>query len=119
MVTFARLVFFAALSTTFSQAAVADMTAYQLEQLIGWTIIDSKTIEGYRDDGEDKESDWEGCDFGRTVYFLDGTSVTCNSFGYQYSFMPKAILFGRSMTYQGKQHTLYKMLVDGQLYDVY
>lgn len=102
----------------YSSNVVADIDEYQLEELVGWTIVASKSIAGYRDPGEKKSDDWEGCDFDRTVYFSDGTTVTCYSYGYQYAYMPKAILFGHEITHEGKKYTMYKMLVQGQLYDV-
>ena len=90
-----------------------------LEKHIGWTIIASKTIEGYRDSGEEKKDDFEGCEYDRIVYFMDGTKVTCNSYGYQYAYMPKAILLGKSTTYKGKDLTIFKMIVNSNVYDVH
>ena len=46
-------------------------------------MVASKTIEGYRDPAKEKKDEFEGCDFDRVVYFMDGTKVTCNSSGYQ------------------------------------
>jgi len=55
-------------------------TAQDLTGLVGWCIIDTKTISG-RIDGDGKRSDdFEGCDFGRKILFLDGTYLTCSSY---------------------------------------
>ena len=54
-----------------------------LENNVGWTIVDSKTIDGYKDQGEPKADDFEGCDYDRIIYFRDGTTATCSSYGYQ------------------------------------
>jgi hypothetical protein len=105
---------FLCLISTFAYSDCASI----LENHVGWTIIASKTIEGYKDRGKEKKDDFEGCDFDRIVYFMDGTTVTCNSYGYQYSFMPKAIILGKSVTYNEKKLNMIKMLVDGNEYDV-
>ena len=97
--------------------ALADCTSI-LEQNVGWTIVGSKTIEGWRDPGKKKEDGFEGCDHGRIIYFMDGSSVTCNSYGYQYAYMPTAIILGRSINYKGKSISIYKMIVEDDEYDI-
>ena len=88
-----------------------------MEKNIGWTIIDSKTIQGFRDKGKKSDS-FEGCVSGRIIYFTDGTTVTCSSYGYQYAYMPTAIILGKALTYQGKNITMYKMIVENDEYDI-
>lgn len=89
-----------------------------LEKNVGWTIIDSKTIDGFKDKGKEKKNDYEGCDYDRVIYFTDGTSAICSSYGYQYAYLPTAIILGKSSKYQGKDITMYKMIVDGDEYDI-
>jgi len=89
-----------------------------LESNIGWTIIDSKTIDGYRKENGEKEDSFEGCEHGRKIYFRDGTTATCNSYGYQYAYAPTAIILGKSITYKGKNFTMLKMIVEGEEYDL-
>jgi len=87
-----------------------------LESNIGWTIVDSKTIDGYRKENGEKEDSFEGCEHGRVIYFRDGTSATCSSYGYQYAYAPTAIILGKSVTYKGKNFTMHKMIVEGNEY---
>jgi len=101
-----------------SCSARADVS-YQLEQLVGWTIIDVKTIEGFKEIGEQKQSGFEGCNGDTNIYFMDGTVAQCMSLGLQLSLMPKAIIFGTKTTYKGKEMLLYKMLVEDNLYDIF
>jgi hypothetical protein len=89
-----------------------------LESNIGWTIIDSKTIDGYKNEDGGKENSFEGCEHGRIIYFRDGTSATCSSYGYQYAYAPTAIILGKSVTYNGKNFTMQKMIVEGDEYDL-
>lgn len=89
-----------------------------LESNIGWTIVDSKTIDGYRKENGEKEDSFEGCEHGRVIYFRDGTSATCDSYGYQYAYAPTAIILGKSVTYKGKNFTMLKMIVEGDEYDL-
>ena len=90
-----------------------------LESNIGWTIVDSKTIDGYRKENGKKEDSFEGCEHGRIIFFRDGTSVTCNSYGYQYAYAPTAIILGKFVTYKGKNLTMLKMIVESEEYDLY
>jgi hypothetical protein len=80
-----------------------------LDQVIGYALVAAPTIEGYIQDGQRKD-DFEGCDFDRIIVFADGTGVRCTSYGYSYSYRPKAYVFvsGLSM----------KMCVSGNFYSV-
>ena len=91
----------------------------QLRQLVGWTITAVKTIDGYVKENGSRSSEFEGCEFDRVLIFTDGTTVTCNSYGYQYAHRPTAIIFSKSMQHEGETGTLRKILVNGTLYDVY
>ncbi|MCF7997352.1 MAG: hypothetical protein K9L32_05795 [Chromatiaceae bacterium] len=88
------------------------------ESNVGWAIVDSKTIDGYRKENGEKEDSFEGCEHGRVIYFRDGTSATCNSYGYQYAYAPTAIILGKSVNYQGKSFTMLKMIVECDEYDL-
>ena len=76
-----------------------------LEKSIGWTILESKIIASWQDSGEEKKDGFEGCNFGRIIFFLDGTRAKCNSFGFQFAFMPTAIILAKSVNYKGKPFT--------------
>ena len=80
-----------------------------LDEVVGYTLIASKTIEGRIDNGK-REDDFEGCDFDRIIVFSDNTGVRCTSYDYSYSYRPDAYIFsdGNSM----------KMCVDGDFYEV-
>ena len=85
---------------------------------VGWCIIDTKTISGRIDSDGKRSDDFEGCDFGRKILFLDGTYLTCSSYSYTYSYMPEATILARKMNYRGKSITLYKMVVEGESHDM-
>jgi len=93
-------------------------TATALSKLVGWTIIDSKTIDGYRDPDNKGDDTFEGCDYDRIIIFTDGTGVECSSYSYTYAYRPTAILLGKSVNYNGSQFTMYKMVVGDNFYDV-
>lgn len=96
---------------------VADISENQLEQLSGWTIVGSKQISGYVKDDGSEESSFEGCEHGRVLLFSDGSGVRCQSYGYQYAYMPTAIILAKSITYEGKTLTMVKIIVKSQIYD--
>lgn len=74
------------------------------DELVGYTLLDIKTV----------DNEFNGCDRGKRIIFTDGTYVTCNSYGYSYSYRPKAIIFGISSG--GGLHL--KMYVNGNLYNI-
>jgi hypothetical protein len=100
-----------------ASAALADC-GDELEGLVGYTIIASKTIEGYRGPGREKDDSFEGCDYDRIIIFDDGTGLRCTSYGYQYAYRPTAIIFGKRMEFQGRSVTVLKMLVEDEVYDM-
>jgi hypothetical protein len=86
--------------------------------LVGYTIIASKSIEGYRGPGREKDDSFEGCDDDRIIIFTDGTALRCAAYGHQYAYRPTAIIFGRRMEFHGRSLTLLKMLVEDAVYDM-
>ena len=104
---------------TFLTSSIANAdVSYQLEQLVGWTIVEVKTIEGHQEPGQPKQSGFEGCNGDTRIFFMDGSVAQCMSLGLQLSLMPKAVIFGTKTTYKGKEMILYKMLVEDNLYDI-
>ncbi|MUK64020.1 hypothetical protein GNP81_19215 [Aliivibrio fischeri] len=98
--------------------SIAQVDESTLEQLVGWTLIETKTIEGfYNDDGKYEDS-FEGCDYDRVIQFVDSTQIECSSYGYQYAYRPTAFIFGKNTNYKGKSYTLYKMIVEDDVYDI-
>ena len=96
--------------------AYADL-ADELENLVGYTIIASKTVERWYDDDE-KDDAFNGCSHGRVIVFTDGTTLTCAEYGYQYAYRPTAVILGKEVTYQGKSFYDFKMIVEDEVYDM-
>ena len=96
-------------------AASADIF-YELQSMVGWAIIDSKTIVAFKEPGQAKQSGFEGCN---GIYFMDGSTAQCSSLGLTLDIMPTAIIFGKLMDYKGKKVSLYRMLVGDQVYDIF
>ncbi|KJV44346.1 hypothetical protein CAP42_09610 [Acinetobacter indicus] len=97
--------------------ASADL-ADELEDLVGYTIVDSKTIKGWYDDEESEEGAFKGCKHGRTVVFTDNTTLTCSEYGYQYAYRPTAIILAKEITYQGQTLYDFKIIVEDEVYDM-
>lgn len=89
--------------------AFADL-AYELQRLIGFTIVASKTIAGYQDRNGKRKDDFEGCDFDRVIVFDDNKILTCAAYGYQYAYRPTAIILSNG--------TQFKMIVGSDVYDM-
>lgn len=104
-----RKILIAAALCIVSPAAFAGL-ADQLEGLVGYTIVDRKTIEGWYDNSERKEGVFNGCTHGRVIVFTDNRILTCAQYGYQYSYRPTAVILSN-----GSQ---FKMVVGDEIYDM-
>ena len=91
---------------TLSSPALAEC---DLDDVVGYTLLASKTIEGRIDEGQ-REDDFEGCDFDRIIVFTDGTGVRCATYSYSYAYRPDAYIFSNGISM--------KMCVDDEYYDV-
>ncbi len=80
----------------------------QANELVGYTMIDEKTVDG----------EFEGCDFGKIIRFIDGTAFECSTFSYTFSFMPTAQIYARELKYQGNSFVDIKMVIDDDVYDM-
>lgn len=100
-----------------SPVAWADL-ADELEDLVGYTIVDSKTIAGWYDDDDKGEGSFEGCEHGRIIVFTDNKKLTCAEYGYQYVYRPTAIILGKEISYRGQSFYDFKMVVEDEVYDM-
>lgn len=88
--------------------ALADRCTRMLSRLQGYTIISVTQVNG----------EFQGCDFGKVIRFMDGTALKCSSYSYTYSYMPDAVIFGKTMTHQGKSFAIIKALIEGEIFDM-
>ena len=86
-------------------AAECDLSA-----LIGYTLVFSKTIDAYIQDGK-RVRGFQGCTRDRVLVFDDNTGVRCKEAFVQSGDFPRAFLFARSPNDM-------KLCVDGYLYEV-
>jgi len=91
--------------------------ADDLNDLVGYTITASKTINRWYDDEKGNDT-FEGCDHGRVIVFDDNTSLTCAEYGYQYVYRPTAIILTRKITAKGKSFYDIKMVVGDKVYNM-
>ena len=96
----------ATLTLLFSSPALAEC---DLSELLGYTLIAQKTIDGYIENGK-RSDDFEGCDFDRIIVFDDNTGVRCMTYSYSYAYRPEASIFANG--------AVMEMCVDGELYNV-
>lgn len=105
-------------SLLFSSVVQAD-TLDKLSDLEGFYVLKVTTIDGWIDkDKKQKKTGFEGCDWDRVIIFDDGTTATCRTYGYSYSYRPKAALFVKPMTHNGTSFFSIKMLVGSDIYDM-
>lgn len=92
--------------------ATAGVSDSELARLKGYTILGSFTITGWYDPGKGKgvNEAFEGCEHGRVLILDNSIKVVCNEYNYSYAYRPDAIIFAKGSSY--------KMLVDGDFYDI-
>ena len=95
--------FFVTFVVFVSFPAHADL-ADELDDLVGYTIIASKTIDRWYDDDE-KDDSFNGCSHGRVIVFTDGTTLTCAEYGYQYVKYVPAVVFSHAVGNYGAFET--------------
>src|SRR5262245_42296108 len=78
------------------------LDTYELEELVGWTIVASSQVDG----------SFEGCDFDKKIRLANGMVLTCRTYSYSYSYRPKVIIFAQSVTHQGKNFSMIKALIN-------
>jgi hypothetical protein len=117
MSTLRNLAFATTASTAVCGTSHADV-ADTLEQYIGYTIVASKTIDGFHDKNGKTSADFEGCDFGRKIKFDDNTTLTCSTFSYTYSYRPTAVILMKSSESQGRKFAAIVMIVGDEAYDM-
>ena len=81
--------------------------AGDLTEVVGYTAITSMNVVG----------DFEGADFDKPVKLDNGMIFEFTEYNYNYSYRPEVIVFARAATLQGRSVTLYKLLIDEELYD--
>lgn len=89
---------------------VPAMAKCDLGQLIGYTLVFSKTIDSYVEDGK-RVHGFTGCTRDRVLVFSDGTGVRCKDTIVHDAQIPQAFLFAKTATDM-------KACIDDDLYDV-
>ncbi len=79
-----------------------------LRRLEGWTIAKVGNIRG----------SFEGCNYDRLIELDDGTILRCSSYGYQYGYMPEAVVFTKADTLGGQLVISVRMMVESEVYDM-
>jgi hypothetical protein len=92
---------------TASRPAVAEC---DLSALVGYTLVFSKTIDGYIQDGK-RFRGFQGCTRDRVLIFDDNSGVRCKETFLQVGIFPRAFLFARNSNDM-------RLCVDGSLYEV-
>ncbi len=83
-------------------------SASDLEEIVGYTALVSSNV----------TADFEGADFAKLVELDNGMIFRFREYKYTYSYRPDVIVFTRISTYQGRSITVYKLLIDDELYEV-
>ena len=83
---------------------LASDLASELNRLTGYVVLGNETI-----------AEFEGCEYGKIIQFQSGVHVTCNGYGYQYSYGADAVIPVRPVD---KEIFHCKMIVEDEVYEV-
>ena len=61
--------------------------------------------------------DFEGADFDKQVRLDNGMNFEFSENNYSYSYRPEVVILSRTAINQGRSVTIYKLLIDDELYD--
>jgi hypothetical protein len=86
------------------------LAACDLSELIGYTLVFSKTIDAYVQDGK-RLRGFQGCTRDRVLVFHDNTGVRCKETFVQVEDFPRGFLFARGPNYM-------KLCVGSYIYEV-
>lgn len=86
------------LSLSIITTSVFASLANKLSNLVGYTVIDSKTITGWYNANGKKHDGFEGCDYGRVIIFDDNTTLKCEGYNYQYEDQPTAAILSNNLS---------------------
>jgi hypothetical protein len=89
-------------------AGAPALAAVDLSELLGFTLIEEKTVVGYIEDGE-YEDGYQGCRRGRILVFQDETGVICAEHNFDFAFRPTAFIFERGSSL--------KVVIDDEVMD--
>lgn len=76
-------------------AAPAWASGCDLDQVVGYQLVQKKTVEAFIDGGK-RQRGYQGCLPGRVLVFTDNTGVRCKGTVVQRLEIPVAFLFARS-----------------------
>ena len=91
----------------------------ELSRMKGWTIVGNVYIVKSFDSRGKENSMFEGCDGDTILYFDNNLKATCSSFIMALEVMPRAIIFAKDTQFEGKNTSMYKMLVKDNIYDIF
>lgn len=99
--------------------AFANNLDRELSAMKGWTIVGNVSIMKSIKSNDKESSMFEGCDGDTILYFSNNLRATCTSYILALEIMPNAIIFSKDGVFDGRNVTMYKMLVKDNIYDIY
>jgi hypothetical protein len=84
--------------------------AGELHELLGYTVVSCTNASG----------EVEGADFDKPIKLANGMLFEFETYSYFYAYSPDVVVFAKTVEYQGKSVTLYKLLIgdEDELFDV-
>jgi len=84
------------------RAAAVDVSNFG--ELVGYTVVACTNATG----------ELEGVDFDQLVKLDNGMIFEFHTYSYFYAYSPDVVIFSKTVQYQGKSVTLYKLLIDDE-----
>jgi hypothetical protein len=78
--------------------------ASQFDELVGYTVVACTHAIG----------ELEGADFDKLVKLDNGMIFDFHTYSYFYAYRPDVVIFSKTVLYQGKSVTLYKLIIEDE-----
>jgi hypothetical protein len=93
-----------AIAVMFCMPKAEAVDASNLRELLGYTVVACTNAAG----------ELEGADFDKLVKLDNGMVFEFHTYSYFYAYRPDVVVFSKTVEYQGKSITLYKLVIEDE-----
>ncbi len=93
-----------AIAVLFCIPRAGAIEASNFSELVGYTVVACTNATG----------ELEGADFDKLVKLDNGMIFEFHTYSYFYAYHPDVVIFSRTVQYQGKSVTLYKLVIEDE-----
>ena len=93
-----------AIAVVFFTPRARAIDASSLRELVGYTVVECTNAKG----------ELEGADYDKLVKLDNGMIFEFHTYSYFYAYRPDVVIFSKTVQYQSKSITLYKLIIEDE-----